>query len=82
MVMTTEKTPSQKHNLIMAILLCQVLVASAMVNRIFSLPTGTQALLSTLAEEKLPQFGVGFDLTASYGYDPESNAQKVLLLTG
>ena len=59
----------------MAVLLCQMLVASAVFNGILSLPTGTQAVLSMSGEEDLPEFGVGFDLTASYGYATLSDIQ-------
>ncbi|KAL8793878.1 MAG: hypothetical protein Q9195_003497 [Heterodermia aff. obscurata] len=63
----------------MALLLCQMLVASMMFNGIFSLPAGSQAVLNTLGAEKLPEFGVGFDLTASYGTAAISFANGTVL---
>ena len=76
----TGKTP-QKYNHLMTILLYQVLFVSAMFNRIYSLPAGLQKVLGTVADENMPDFGVGFDLTASYGYVTLSNIQKFWLLT-
>ena len=52
----------------MAVLLCRMLVASVIFNGIISMPTGIQAVLNPVGIAKLPEFGVGFDLTASYGY--------------
>ena len=52
-------------------LLWRLLAVGAFIIGSASLPTGTQAVLSSLVEAhelKLPSFGVGFHLTASYGH--------------
>jgi len=51
----------------MAVLLRRLLVAAAVIKGSASLPTKTQAILSEVHAAELPDFGVGFDLTASYG---------------
>jgi hypothetical protein len=51
----------------MVVLLRPMLVAAAVIKGSASLPTRTQAVLSKAQASELPDFGVGFDLTASYG---------------
>lgn len=49
-----------------------------------SMPTGNQAVLSVLDEAhalERPSFGVGFDLTASYGQDIGSLVEELSKLT-
>jgi len=51
----------------MAVLLRRMLVAAVLIKGSASLPTKTQAILSEAPASELPDSGVGFDLTASYG---------------
>ena len=56
----------------MAIFSWQVLAVAGCVIGSASVATGNQALLSVLHDAhalERPTFGVGFDLTASYGHD-------------
>lgn len=49
-----------------------------------SMPTGNQAVLSVLDEAhalERPKFGVGFDLTASYGQELRSLVEELPKLT-
>ena len=58
----------------MAILLRRMLAVGGCIIGSASMPTGTQAVLTFLDGTdalELPHFGVGFDLTASYGQDTQ-----------
>lgn len=51
----------------MAVLLRRMIVAAAVIGGSAALPTRTQDILHEALVPELPDFGVGFDLTASYG---------------
>ena len=64
------KVLSTSYIYTMTVLLYGMLVAAAVMNGIACLPTKTQAVLCILDRSQAsdhPDFGVGFDLTASYG---------------
>ena len=59
----------------MGLLLWRLLAVGGGIIGSSSMPTSNQAVLSVLDEAhalEQPSVGVGFDLTASYGQDPQS----------